>query len=567
MPQRTFVPQSLNTSTFTNIEPLFQSLESRPLPTKESLEQFLLDASELGAVLSEESAKRYINMTCHTDDPAAEKAYVQWVEEIQPRCKPHWQKLDEKFLSSPFRSHLDKRRYEIFDRSTANDVALFREENIPLQTEEAKLDQQYNKISGSITIFFDSQERTVPQMARYLEEPDRPKRQAAWEALLTARYQHRDAFDSFYDQQIELRNQMAKNAGLNDYVEYAFRMYRRFDYTPSDCFTFHDAIREACVPVVKKMLERRRQKMNLEKLRPWDTSVDPQNRPPLRPFKTAEELVAGTKRTLGRVAPEFADALQSMANEKLLDLDSRKGKAPGGYQYTLDEARKPFIFMNAAGMHGDIQTLLHEAGHALHALASAHDPLLMYRAAPIEFCEVASMGMELMAAGGLREIYNPEDHARAVRQHLEGILGLLPWIAQVDAFQHWIYTHPGHSHQERNAAWLDLDNTLANGHQMIDYSGYEPSRDVSWQRQRHLWGNPFYYIEYGIAQLGALQLWANYKKDLAATVKAYNHALSLGGSRPLPELFEAANIRFDFTAQTLNPLMQMIDDELARLPE
>ena len=565
---RNYVPANLNTSDFAVIEPLFVALETRMIANAGALEKWLFDCSELGAVLSEEGARRYINMTCHTDDAAAEKAYVLWVEDIVPKCKPHWQKLDEKYLASPARSTLPKERYFVFDRNTANDVALFREANIPLQTEEAKLDQQYNKIAGAMTVFFDGQERTLPQMSRYLEETDRAKRQAAWEGLVSVRYQHREAFDEILDKQIGLRDQMAKNAGLSSYVDYAFRMYRRFEYTPRDCGTFHTAVQETCVPVVRKILERRRQTMKLDTLRPWDTGVDPLNRPPLRPFKTVDELIAGTRKVLAHVSPKFGERLMEMQQEKCLDLESRKGKAPGGYQSTLDEVRRPFIFMNAAGMHDDVQTLLHEAGHALHALATRDEPLLMYRTnPPIEFCEVASMGMELMAGEGLSELYSPEEHGRALRQHLEGVIGLLPWIAQIDAFQHWIYTHPGHTHAERNAAWIDIDSKLAGGHRMVDMHGYEAYRETSWQRQRHLWGNPFYYIEYGIAQLGALQLFANYRKDKARAVAAYERALALGGSRTLPELFAAAEIRFDFGPATLGPLMQLVDRELSQLPE
>lgn len=564
-PARSFVPASLAFTDFAAIEPLFRALADRDLHSPADLEQWLLDRSELEAVLAQESAKRYITMTCHTDDAAAEKAYLHWVEDIQPKCKPHWQKLDEKYLATPHRAGLDKHRYEVLDRNTANDVALFREANIPLQTEEAKLDQEYNKISGGITVYFDGSERTLPQMARFLEEPDRAKRQAAWEAVVTARMQHRDAFDRLLDGQIKLRDQMARNAGLTSYVEYAFRMYRRFDYTPADCALFHAAMAETVVPLMKKIQQRRLEKLKLPALRPWDLSVDPHNRPPLRPFENADQLCDGCQRIFDKLDADLAGQFAAMRTQKLLDLESRKGKAPGGYQYTLEEIRRPFIFMNAAGMHGDVITLLHEAGHAFHAIAAEGEPLVAYRSAPIEFCEVASMSMELFAADYMTEFYTQEERDRAVRKHLQGIVGLLPWIAQIDAFQHWLYTHPDHTHDQRNAAWLELDAKLSGG--IVDWSAYEPVHHTSWQRQRHLWGNPFYYIEYGIAQLGALQLWSNYRKDPKAAIKAYRRALGLGGSRPLPELFEAAEIRFAFDPKTLAPLMQQIEGVLENLPE
>ncbi len=562
---RAFVPVDLDTSSFGAIEPLFVSLESRAIHSAEELERWMIDCSELGAVLSEIGSQRYIDMTCRTNDEAAEKAYLEWIEKIQPACKPHWQKLDEKFLACSARGALPKGRYAVYDRNTANDAALFREKNIALQTEEARLDQQYNKIAGAMTLYFDGGLRTMPQMGRFLEEPDRQVRQYAWEAMTTRRLVHEREFDELLDKQIGLRDQMAKNADLPDYVAYAFRMYRRFDYTPADCFAFHEAIEKTCVPVLRQIQARRKEQMRLESLRPWDTSVDPKNRAPLRPFQNGAELIAISGKIFDQIDKELSREFSELAAQELLDLESRPHKAPGGYQSTLDERRVPFIFMNAAGLHDDLQTLLHEAGHAFHANASKNDPLLMYRSGtPIEFCEVASMGMELLAGPALREVYSAEEHARAVRKHLEGIVGILPWIAQIDAFQHWMYTHPQHTHEERNGFWLSLMERFSG---ITDWSGYEQARALRWQAQRHLWGNPFYYIEYGIAQLGALQLWANSLKDPRAALAAYKRALSLGGSKPLPELFAAAHLKFDFTRETLQPLMALLQQKLGDLPD
>jgi oligoendopeptidase F len=561
---RTFVPEGLETKNFSSIEPLFVELEGREIGSVGALEKWLLECSELGAVLSEAGSKRYINMTCHTDDKAAEAAYLTWIEEIQPKMKEHFQKLDEKFLASAHRKDLAQKRYEVFARNTANDVALFREENIPLQTEEARLDQQYNKISGAMTIYFEGALRTMPQMGRYLEETDRRLRQFAFEAITTRRLVHQAEFDELLDKQIALREQMGRNAGLPSYVEYAFKMYRRFDYTPADCEKFHAAVEKTCVPLVKKLHARRKELLKVEILRPWDTGVDPFGRAPLRPFKTAEELAEQGVRIMARVDGELANELSAMREKKLLDLESRPAKAPGGYQCTLDEQRVPFIFMNAAGLHDDLQTLLHEAGHAFHANAARNDPLLAYRSAPIEFCEVASMGMELLAGPALAEVYAPAEHARALRKHYENVIGLLPWIAQIDAFQHWLYRNPKHTHEERNQHWETLNERFGGS---VDWSGYEPAHAVTWQRQRHLWGNPFYYIEYGIAQLGALQLWANSLKDGTAALRAYKAGLKLGGARPLPELFETTGLRFDFGEQTVAPLMELLGSRLKELPD
>lgn len=560
---RTFVPADLDTSSADALAAVFARLEARPIHSPAELERWLLDCSELGAVLSEAGAQRYIDMTCHTDDKAIEAAYLHWIEKIFPAIRPLSQKLDEKFLASPHRAALATHRYEVYDRNTANDVALFRQENVPLQVEDARLDQQQAKVAGAMTVYFDGRLRTLPQMAPYQEETDRRLRQFAWEAVTTRRLANEAEYDDLLDKQIVVRDQAARNAGLPSFVEMSFRAYRRFDYTPEDCFAFHDAIEKTCVPVLRQIQEHRRQTMKLDTYRPWDGAVDVHGRPPLRPFEGGIDLSKKTERIIARLDKDLAAELIAMREQNLLDLDSRPNKAPGGYQSTLDERRVPFIFMNAAGTHGDLQTLLHEAGHAFHANASRNDPLLAYRSAPIEFCEVASMGMELIAGPYLSEVYTPEEHTRAIRQHLEGIIGLLPWIATIDAFQHWMYTNPKHTHDQRNAFWLSLMNRFGG---ITDYSGYEHALETRWQVQRHLWNCPFYYVEYGIAQLGALQLWANSLQDPKAALAAYKNGLALGGSRPLPELFSAANLKFDFTSATLAPLMELVQKRLAQLP-
>jgi oligoendopeptidase F len=561
---RTFVPAVLDASDFSKIEPLFLSLEARHIDSVADLEHWLADIGELASVLGQESAQRYIAMTCHTDDAEIEKRYLHFVEEVQPKCKPYWQKLDELYLASPFRKQLPQPRYHVFDRNTAADVALFRPANIPLQTQETKLEQEYSKICGAMTVHFEGDERTLPQMARFLEETDRQQRQAAWEAVANRRLQHEADFDRIYNEQIVLRNQMARNADCANYVDYIFRVYKRFDYTPHDCAVYLDAVRQTVVPVLRRLNEKRQQVMNLSTLRPWDLGVDPKGRPPLRPFNETRQLNDGVRKILHRIEPELAEQFDLMRERNLLDLESRKGKAPGGYQYTLDEDRLPFIFMNAAGMHDDVETLLHEAGHAFHALAARDEPLLAYRSAPIEFCEVASMSMELMGAHAMDEFYPPAEKDRANRKLLEGIIRLLPWVAQIDAFQHWIYRHPGHTNAQRNDYWLQLDAELGGG---IDWNGYENVHRTTWQRQRHLWGSPFYYIEYGIAQLGALQLWSIFRQDRKRAIAGYRRALALGGSRPLPELFAAAGVKFDFGPATVGPLMQQVAEELERIPD
>jgi len=561
---RRFLPHRIDLGEWQQIEPLFDQLEARltPSATRGDLERWLLDWSELSAALDEESAKRYIAMTCHTDNPDAEKAYLHFVENIEPCVKPRQFKLAQLYVGHPARTSLPADRYRVFDRDTKVHVELFRPENVALETEEAKLSQQYQKLAASLTVRFRGEEKTLVQMARYLEEPDRTLRQESWELVAQRRLQEADKFEEMFDSLVKVRQQIAHNAGFENYRDYAFRKLGRFDYTPADCHSFHDAVEQEIMPVVRELQTERRKQLNLPTLRPWDLTVDPQNRPPLRPFEHVDQMVGRTQRIFQQLDGELAAGFQQMERLRLLDLGNRKGKAPGGYQSTLPEARVPFIFMNAIGIQRDVETILHESGHAFHSLSTRDEDLYAYRGAPIEFCEVASMSMELLGNEFLDEFYRPSDATRARQTHLEGIMNILPWIAIVDAFQHWIYTHPDHSRLEREKAWVGLMNRFGGE---VDWQGYEPARAHLWHRQLHIFIHAFYYIEYGIAQLGALQVWANYRKDGEHALRQYKGALKLGGSVPLPELFTAAGCRFEFSRATINPLVGMIRKELAQL--
>ena len=567
---RRFVPEQIDLGVWEQIAPLFEQLQSRAGECKNlsELDQWVLDWGELSAALDEESSKRYIAMTCHTDNSDAEKAYLHFVEKVEPELKPRQFELEKVYLKR--KEELQKAagkaeangRYLVFDRDVKNHIELFRTENVPLETEEAKLSQNYQKLSGSLTVIFRGEERTLVQMGRYLEEPDRALRKEAWEVVANRRLQESDKFEEIFDKQIKLRQQIAKNAGFENYRDFMFRKMGRFDYTPEDCVKFHDAVAKEIMPVVRELQAERRKKMNLDSLRPWDLAVDPLNRPPLKPFQEVGDMVTRTQNVFNHLDRDLADGFQRMQNLRLLDLANRKGKAPGGYQSTLPEARMPFIFMNAVGLQRDVETILHEAGHAFHALATRDEDLYAYRGAPIEFCEVASMSMELLGNEFLEEFYSGDDANRARRTHLEGILGIFPWIATVDAFQHWIYTHPGHTRSQRAVAWLELMDRFGGD---VDWSGYDKSRAYLWHRQLHIFLHPFYYIEYGIAQLGALQVWANSKRDKAKALREYKSSLALGGSKPLPELFKAAGSPFDFSAGTIKPLVELTRKELAKL--
>jgi oligoendopeptidase F len=560
---RRFLPPLIDFSSWGKIEPFFQQLEGRSLETAEELEAWIRDRSELMDVINEEGSLRYIRMTCDTENLELKKAYFQFLEEISENVKAADNRLKRLYLASPARSLLEREKYFIMDRSSQNDVDLFREENVPLETEESKLSQSYQQLMGSLTVQFEGKEQTLQQMGRYQEMPDRLLREAAWKTVVARRLLESEKLEQIFNDLLVVRQKVSANAGFASYRDYAFRRLERFDYTADHCLRFHDGVEAAVVPVVRRIEQRRAKDLGLARLRPWDMNVDPLNRAPLKPFTEARELVDGCLRITERVDSRFGGFIQTMRDLELLNLESRKGKAPGGYQSSLAEARLPFVFMNAVGLDGDVGTLLHEAGHAFHVFATREEPIGHYRHAPIEFCEVASMSMELLGGEYLSVFYpNPEDLDRSRKKHLEGVIDILPWIARVDAFQHWIYTRPNHTVDERRAYWVELHRRFGG---IEDWSDFEHAQATSWHRQLHIFELPFYYIEYAIAQLGALQVWINAKKDFHAAVADYWSALQLGGSRPLPELFARAKVKFDFGPSALEPLMAAVEAELEKL--
>ena len=545
------------------IEPYIDKLRDMPIESARALDKWLVALSEVAAAVHEVGTDRYIKMTCQTDDQARKAAYLDFIENIEPKCKPRMHELNVKYAECPASRDLPRERFAVLDRSIRAEVDVFREENVALQVEEAKLEQSYQEVCGAQTVQFDGKEQTLPQLAVYAEKTDRSTRQRAWEVETERRLADREKLEDIFDELIALRHRMAQNADCTDYREYAFKVKQRFDYTPEDCVAFHLAVERSAVPVMRAAQRQRRESLGVQPLRPWDLSVDVKGRPPFAPFSTVDELCMKVSRIFHRVHPDLGAQFDEMNAKAYLDLASRKGKAPGGYQATYEEARHPFIFMNAVGVNGDVSTMIHEGGHAFHQFAARHDDLMAYRSSPIEFAEVASFGMEMLTLDLLDEFYDEQDAARAKRRKLEGIITLLPWVATIDAFQHFLYTNPHHTRDQRRAHWLGLVDRFGG---VADYNGYEEARAFGWQRQLHLFEVPFYYIEYGIAKLGALQVWRNAMDDREDAVRRYREALALGGSKPLPELFETAGAAFDFSEKTVGPLVELVGRELEKLP-
>ncbi|MBR5694399.1 MAG: M3 family oligoendopeptidase [Fibrobacter sp.] len=559
---RNFVPNDLNPDDSRAVSALYQSLLQRDIPVDAAkLRQWILDWSELESVLGEVSCRRYVAMTCNTADEKAAKAYTDFVENVQPIMNEYDDKLNKKLVAHPAKDALKGEFGEWF-KGVQVSLDLFSPDNIPLETEENKEIQAYQKITGGMSVEFEGKTQTMQQLAAYMERTDRELRERAWRTMWERRLKDKEALDQAFDNLFALRKQIAKNSHCKDYIDYIFLAKHRFDYSPADCEAFHESIEKFVLPLQKEIYKKRAQKMGLDRLRPWDLNVDPLNRAPLKPYTSGDELIDKVDQIFESIHPQAGKWAREMQAKKLIDPDSRLGKAPGGYQIGFDESRLPFIFMNSACTDRDIYTLLHESGHSFHQFALAGQPIFPYRDVPAEFAEVASMSMELIGTSNLKPFYgdDAEAIARSIAGELEDVIWLFPWVASVDSFQHRLYSFPEHTASDRSDIWTEIMDRYDTG---VDYSGLEAVRRNLWQKQLHIFECPFYYIEYGIAQIGALQVWANFKKDPKKAIDDLFRAESLGSSRPLPELFAAANIKFDFTPKTLEPLMQVVWDELS----
>lgn len=560
--KRRFLPDKIKVSSWEIIQPYFENLLNRNIQSSEELENWLKDRSELDAFLSEDLAWRYVKMTCDTTSKDLEEAYLFFVNEVEPKIAPYSDALNKKLIGSEFLGQLNEEKYFVYLRSIKKEIEIFKEENVPIMAEIATESQKYGSIVGSMTIELDGKELTLQQASNYLKNPDRSVREHAFKAIQEKRFAHADELDNLFDKLIALRHQIAVNAGFSNYRDYKFAELGRFDYTPEDCFAFHEAIQKEVLPLVKEFNEKRVQELG-HTLKPWDTEVDTKNRAALEPFTSGADLLEKTIRCFKKVDDYFAWCIQTMDDMDRLDLESRKGKAPGGYNYPMAETSVPFIFMNAASSTRDVETMVHEGGHAVHSFLSKDLELAAFKNCPSEVAELASMSMELLSYDGQDEFYpNIEDFDRAKEEHLEGIIKILPWIATIDKFQHWLYTNPHHTAADRKQYWIQLSDEFGTG--MVDWTGFEHFRSIAWQKQLHLFEVPFYYIEYGMAQLGALAVWRNFLSNKAKTIEQYKAALSLGYSKTISEIYQTAGIEFNFKSDYIHELMKFVKSELSK---
>ena len=563
-PERHFLPKDFIVTDWQVLEPYFKELLEREIDSKEELEKWLKDASELEAVVSEDANWRQIRMTCDTENKKLEEDFTFFVMEIQPHIQSYADKLNRKLVENPFISQLDHDKYFTYLRNVKKSIELFREENISLNAELSVMAQQFGVISGKMTIQIEEKEYTLQQAAKFLESPDRGLREEVYRKINERRMQDKEKLNALFTNLVQKRNQVALNAGFSNYRDFRFKELGRFDYSKEDCFQFHEAVKLQVLPLVNEIYEKKKKKLGVDPLRPWDTEAEPEGIKPLTPFKTGDELLQKSVDCLDKVNPFFADCLGQMKKMHRLDLESRKGKAPGGYNCPLPETGAPFIFMNAAGQMSDVTTMVHESGHAVHSFLTHPLELSSFKEYPMEIAEVASMSMEFFSMDYWDSFFNTkEDLQRAWEYQLERVITIFPWIATVDKFQHWIYENPTHSEEQRAEKWVEILKEFSST--AIDFSGLEGYRRFGWQRQLHLFEVPFYYIEYGIAQLGAIGLWMQFKKNKQLALQNYINALSLGGTKTLPELFETAGLRFDFSPAYVSELMSFVHDEMKKL--
>ena len=548
---------------WSEIEPHFNDLAARGL-SAQNVDAWLADWSALDERISEVYARLSLAKTQNTADKDAEQAFNVFLDSIYPNAEAARQKLREKLLASG----LAPTGFEMPLKKMRASAELFRDVNLPLLIQEQKLVSQYEKIIGAQTVAWDGKEVTISQLRPVFQNPDRATRERAWHASMSRQLADRQAINDLWKEFLSLRCKIAANADKPDYRAYKWQQLHRFDYTPDDCRTFHRAIEQAIVPAAQRIYERRRERLGVSSLRPWDLDVDPHGRAPLKPFSTGEELKAIAASIFNRVDPKLGEYFGTMMRESLLDLENRKNKAPGAYCTAFSFSKRPFIFENAVGLHSDLQTILHESGHAFHCFERFPLPYAPQRQIGMEFAEVASMAMELLASPYLAKnqggVYSDADAARARIEHLESEILFWPYMAVVDAFQHWVYKNPDAARDASNcdAEWARQWNRFMVG---VDWSGFEPEMMTGWHRKLHIHEVPFYYVEYGLAQLGAVQVWGNALRDQAGAVASYRRALALGGTVSLPQLYATAGAKFAFDAATLQSAVSLMERVIGEL--
>ncbi len=559
--ERNYLPDTFKVEDWNSIKPYFDEIKDRNPDSKVDFIKWLKDLNELEAALQEDLGRSYIKMTCFTDNKEYRDRFNYLISEIEPKVAPLINELNKKIIDSSFIDEIDINGFDIMLRSIRNQIDLYRDENVPLFSKIQSLQSKYGEITGSLFIQHEGQELTLPQASNYLMSEDRSVREEVYKKIAFARASVETQLDDLFNEMLPIRQQIAENAGFENFRDYMFKAKGRFDYSSEDCKTFHEAVKKEVVPLLSDLAKDRKEKLSLETLKPWDLKVDKFGKSALKPFDSSEDLIEKSINLFNKIDPFFGSCLATMRDMGHLDLESRKNKAPGGYNYPLDEIGVPFIFMNATSTFRDMITLMHEGGHAIHSFLVRDFDFLAFKHPTAEVAELASMSMELLTMDHWDEFFKTEEEfLRAKEEHLEQIIETLPWVAVIDKFQHWIYENPKHNIEERQEKWLQIFDEFHSD--LIDYSGLEDAKKIIWQKQLHIFEVPFYYIEYAIAQLGSIGVWLNYREDNAEGLKKYKDGLALGYTDTIPDIYTTAGINFNFSHEHISGLMSFISKEL-----
>ena len=562
-PDRKFVSENLVIDNWSKVKPLYDDLLNRNIENVKNLEKWMLDKSELEAVLEEDMAWRYIKMNIDTTNKELSERFSFWINEISPKIAPYSQKLNLKLVENKFLIELDSEKYRIYLRGIKKSIEIYREDNIPLFSEMESKQQEYGTISAKMSIEVNGEKITMQKASQLLKDTDRTRRKEIYQKISSRRLEDKEKLDDLFDDLINIRKRIANNAGFENYRDYMFSAMGRFDYTATNCFSFHTAIEQEIVPIITSFEKERKEQLGFDNYKPWDTQVDITGQKPLKPFEGGKILTDKSIECFTKLRPYFGECLSIMKEMNYLDLESKDGKAPGGFMYPLYEIGVPFIYMNAVGSQRDVVTMIHEGGHAVHSFLSRDLEMTAFKSTPSEVAELASMSMELLSMKHWNVFYNNQDELkRAKKEQLEKVLEGLPWIAAIDKFQHWIYT-TDHTAEERRQQWLEISNEL--GNQVIDWTDQESSLSYQWQKQLHLYEVPFYYIEYGMAQLGAIAIWREFILKGEESLDNYMSALQVGYTKSIGEIYEIAGIKFDFSAAYVKELADFIKDQLAEI--
>jgi oligoendopeptidase F len=559
---RTYIPQDLKIE-WNALSPIFDELLARQISNAKELEQWLKDKSELEAALEEDFAWRYIKMSCDTANEKLVSDFQYFATDIEPKISPVANDLNKKFSESTFIDELEKDKFFVYVRAVKNALAIYREENIELFTQLQVSQQKYQGITGAMSVTINNEEYTLEQASNFLKDNNRAVRQNAWETIQKRRLEDKDQLNTLYNELIGMRHKVALNAGFENYRDYMFKALGRFDYSPKDCYDFADAIEKEVVPILKDHAQKRQNALGLSELKPWDMEVSTGGKPALKPFKNGQDLIDKSIECFTKIHPDLGKKLAIMKANHLFDVESRMGKAPGGYNYPLAETGAPFIFMNSANSLRDLTTMVHEGGHAIHTFLTSNLELNDFKHCPSEVAELASMSMELISMD-YWDVYfdNEEDLKRAKKEQLTDVLKTLPWVAVIDQFQHWVYTNPSHNSEERETVFKQIYTRFGAG--FANWTDLQNQFGNLWQKQLHLFEVPFYYIEYAIAQLGAIAVWKNFKENPDKALHQYLDALALGYTKPMNEIYETAGIKFDFSAAYVKELAGFINEELGK---